>query len=105
MRAQHERTRGLTLARTPLLVYSHLRWEFVYQRPQHVMSRIARTRPVLFIEEPIGNAPADAWERTEVERGLCVYRPRLRGDIEPGFNPQNSERLIALLEQLVMHEG
>jgi len=102
-----EWTRGLPVARTPLLTFSHLRWEFVYQRPQHVMSRIAQTRPVLFIEEPLGNAPSDTWERTEVSRGLCVYRPRLRGEVSElgGFDPAYSQRMVALLEQLVMHEG
>ncbi len=95
------------MAHTPLLVYSHLRWDFVYQRPQHVMSRIARTRPVLFIEEPVGNAASDTWERNEISRGLCVYRPRLRGEVGElgGFAPEYGERMVALLEQLVMHEG
>ena len=95
------------MAHTPLLVYSHLRWDFVYQRPQHVMSRIARTRPVLFIEEPVGNAATDTWERNEISRGLCVYRPRLRGEVGElgGFAPEYGERMVALLEQLVMHEG
>lgn len=36
-----------------LICFSHLRWNFVYQRPQHLMSRIAKTRRVFFIEEPI----------------------------------------------------
>ncbi len=36
----------------PLVVYSHLRWNFVYQRPQHVLSRLARHRQVYFVEEP-----------------------------------------------------
>jgi len=34
-----------------LVCYSHLRWGFVYQRPQHLMSRFARERRVYFIEE------------------------------------------------------
>jgi UDP-galactopyranose mutase len=37
----------------PVLCLSHLRWNFVYQRPQHLLSRCARTRPVVFFEEPI----------------------------------------------------
>src|SRR5688572_18861559 len=37
----------------PLIVQSHLRWDFVWQRPQQLMSRLARTAPVLFIEEPL----------------------------------------------------
>jgi glycosyltransferase involved in cell wall biosynthesis len=39
--------------RTLLLCFSHLRWQFVYQRPQHLMSRAAREQPVIFFEEPI----------------------------------------------------
>lgn len=38
----------------PLLVcFSHLRWSFVWQRPQHLLSRAARDYRVLFIEEPL----------------------------------------------------
>jgi hypothetical protein len=36
----------------PLLAFSHLRWDFVYQRPQHLLSRFAQRQPVLVIEEP-----------------------------------------------------
>jgi glycosyltransferase involved in cell wall biosynthesis len=36
-----------------MLVFCHLRWEFVYQRPQHLISRLSAGRRVLFIEEPI----------------------------------------------------
>ena len=36
-----------------MVVFCHLRWQFVYQRPQHIISRMAKTMKVLFIEEPI----------------------------------------------------
>jgi glycosyltransferase involved in cell wall biosynthesis len=36
-----------------LICLSHLRWGFVFQRPQHLMSRFARTRRVFFLEEPL----------------------------------------------------
>jgi UDP-galactopyranose mutase len=36
-----------------LICLSHLRWNFVFQRPQHLMTRFARTRRVFFFEEPI----------------------------------------------------
>lgn len=42
-----------TGARPTLLCLSHLRWEFVYQRPQHVMSRLANAYNVIFFEEPV----------------------------------------------------
>ncbi len=38
-----------------LVVFCHLRWEFVTQRPQHIISRLAKHRKVLFVEEPIGH--------------------------------------------------
>ena len=39
--------------RALLICFSHLRWNFVFQRPQHLMTRAARTYDVLFFEEPI----------------------------------------------------
>lgn len=41
-----------TTAAYDLLCLSHLRWDFVYQRPQHLLSRCARSRRVFFVEEP-----------------------------------------------------
>jgi len=35
--------------RLPLVCLSHLRWDFVWQRPQHLMSRFARDRAVFFV--------------------------------------------------------
>jgi UDP-galactopyranose mutase len=36
-----------------LVCLSHLRWNFVFQRPQHLMTRCARERRVFFVEEPV----------------------------------------------------
>jgi glycosyltransferase involved in cell wall biosynthesis len=36
-----------------LLCFSHLRWDFVFQRPQHLMTRFAQARNVFYWEEPI----------------------------------------------------
>src|SRR5678815_135389 len=38
---------------TTLVCFSHLRWNFVFQRPQHLMSRFARDMAVIYWEEPI----------------------------------------------------
>jgi UDP-galactopyranose mutase len=35
-----------------ILVLSHLRWDFVFQRPQHLLTRCARYANVYFVEEP-----------------------------------------------------
>ena len=42
-----------------LLVFSHLRWHFVTQRPQHLLVRAALSRPVFFWEEPFVHDPAN----------------------------------------------
>ena len=39
--------------RPALICFSHLRWDFVFQRPQHLMSRFARSHAVHYWEEPI----------------------------------------------------
>lgn len=36
-----------------IICFSHLRWDFVYQRPQHLLSRAARSHAVYFFEEPL----------------------------------------------------
>lgn len=42
-----------------LISFSHLRWNFVFQRPQHLMSRFARQMDVIFWEEPVEIEPRE----------------------------------------------
>lgn len=64
-----------------LLVFSHLRWNFVYQRPQHLISRISRHYKVLFIEEPIADETEAGYELNIIHKNLHVFKPRVK-DIE-----------------------
>jgi Glycosyltransferase len=48
-----EFSKGRSLVDADLICLSHLRWDFVYQRPQHLLSRCAQERRVFFFEEPI----------------------------------------------------
>jgi UDP-galactopyranose mutase len=41
------------MSQSDLIVFSHLRWTFVYQRPQHLIARLARGRRTWFVEEPL----------------------------------------------------
>jgi glycosyltransferase involved in cell wall biosynthesis len=43
-----------------LVCISHLRWDFVWQRPQHLLSRMAKDQNILFVEEPITSTEATA---------------------------------------------
>ncbi len=56
---------------------SHLRWGFVYQRPNHLMSRCARRRRVFFVEEPVFGDGSPRLVTREVERNLTVATPHL----------------------------
>ena len=70
-----------------LVCLSHLRWDFVYQRPQHLMSRCARDRRVYFVEEPLWEAPLEQHSaRLEVSErpgGVRVVVPRLPHGLSP----------------------
>jgi UDP-galactopyranose mutase len=63
-----------------LVVASHLRWNFVWQRPQQLISRLARDRRVLFVEEPILVDPANnelGPSLEEVAPNVMVLAPRI----------------------------
>ncbi len=62
-----------------LVCLSHLRWDFVYQRPQHLLTRCAKERRVFFIEEPIFSS--DSSGRLDIgrrESGVWVVVPHLK---------------------------
>lgn len=60
-----------------LLVFSHLRWDFVYQRPQHLLKRCARDRRVFFVEEPVFDNGSMRLEVSERETNLKIVVPHL----------------------------
>ncbi|MFL5241784.1 MAG: FAD-dependent oxidoreductase [Gemmataceae bacterium] len=77
-----------------LVVFSHLRWNFVYQRPQHLLSRLAADRRVLFVEEPLHDSGVKfSWECTTPTPNMTVCRPRTSIPT-PGFN----DDVLALLD-------
>lgn len=63
--------------RYSIVAFSHLRWNFVYQRPQHLLSRLAAKRPVFFVEEPeLDSSGAAYWDRSIPQPNVVVLRPR-----------------------------
>jgi glycosyltransferase involved in cell wall biosynthesis len=60
-----------------LVCLSHLRWDFVYQRPQHLLSRFARERRVFFVEEPIFTDEPSRLDTSAREDNLFVVVPHL----------------------------
>ncbi len=68
-----------------IVCLSHLRWEFVFQRPQHLMSRFARSRTVIYFEEPL---PSEAGQGVGIDVRRCpdtdvvVVTPRLPAGLD-----------------------
>ena len=60
-----------------LIVFSHLRWDFVYQRPQHLLKRSAQDRRVFFVEEPVFDNGTMSLHVSERENNLKVVVPHL----------------------------
>ncbi len=83
-----------------IVAFSHLRWNFVYQRPQHLLSRLAALHPVIFVEEPEFDSDGPArWERSNPHPNVTVYRPRTPVRA-PGFSRDQLPVLEPLLAEL-----
>lgn len=78
-----------------LVCFSHLRWGFVYQRPQHLLSRFAKHTRVFFFEEPIMHDGPDKLMVSNESKNLYVVVPHLQHDRE--------ECHISRQKQLVDH--
>lgn len=64
-------------AQPDLICFSHLRWDFVYQRPQHLLKRCAANRRVFFVEEPIFDNGSMHLHVSDREGGVKVVVPHL----------------------------
>jgi hypothetical protein len=87
---------------TDLLVFSHLRWDFVFQRPQHLLSRHAKHRRVFYFEEPVfGMTELPRLHLRETAENVMVVIPYLPTNIEPA----NMEAALTdLVDELVYEE-
>jgi len=85
-----------------LIVHSHLRWDFVWQRPQQLLSRMAATNPVLFIEEPIIRADISAptLDLTPVYRGVTRAVPLIPTAMDRGYDA-NIAQVRTLVDALI----
>src|SRR5690349_4957364 len=64
-----------------LVCFSHLRWDFVFQRPQHLFTRFAKVFRTFFIEEPKHTNSEPRFEHNWVDNKLCVLVPYV--NVEP----------------------
>jgi UDP-galactopyranose mutase len=80
------------------VVFSHLRWNFVYQRPQHLLSRIAQQTRVVFIEEPVPSDGPARLEISEPQPNITVVRPH-SPVASYGFNDEQLAVIRPLLRE------
>ncbi len=83
-----------------VLCFSHLRWGFVFQRPNHLMTRYARTHRVFYIEEPLFDAAAPHLSVDVILPNLFRVVPHLPR--EAAGDPAHEGMVNALLRGLCM---
>ena len=81
-----------------LICLSHLRWDFVYQRPQHLLSRCAAGRRVFFFEEPLFDSDFPRLEVGRRDDGVRVAVPHLPESLRDTPAAEDAQR--RLLAQL-----
>ncbi|MBP1804804.1 UDP-galactopyranose mutase [Rubellimicrobium aerolatum] len=88
----------------PLICFSHLRWDFVLQRPQHLMGRFAKGRRVIYWEEVIPTDHDKPYYEIHVfeDDNVRAIRPR----VPRGWSAQETEKaLAAMLDDLLALQG
>jgi UDP-galactopyranose mutase len=93
-----------------LICISHLRWDFVWQRPQHLLSRMAQRGRVLFVEEPIASADVDQPKLEVRHEPSNVTVVRLLQPMEQPCwlghgDPISTQNYTTLLNEYLVAEG
>ncbi len=89
-----------------LICFSHLRWNFVYQRPQHLLSRFAKESRLFYVEEPMFDAKSDHYHINKVEnQNIWVVVFHLQAD-HPNNNVDERQKILLdyLIEDMEMDE-
>ncbi len=99
VRAYPTRAASLTV-----VCLSHLRWDFVYQRPQHLLTRAARHHRVMFVEEPKRDAVSPFLELRRDRSGVTIAIPHISPSSPIGALRQLFDDLIQAekCDQLVL---
>jgi UDP-galactopyranose mutase len=85
---------------TTIVVFCHLRWDFVYQRPQQLLSRLAQHYRILFVEEPVFDRAAPFMEQSTPAPNVTVCRAHTP-ILAAGFHDDQIPLLQPLIADLV----
>ena len=97
----------LTYSLPDLVCFAHLHWDFVWQRPQHLLSRFAQHGRVFYVEDAFFHADdliephMEVKERQNGVKVLVVHLPnRLRGNEQA-----SDEAQVAVLKRFFADNG
>lgn len=82
-----------------IIVMSHLRWNFVFQRPQHLLSRLAKHYQILFFEEPVFHEKKPMSVISNPQPNVTVHTPHTPINA-PGFHDDQLPYLKPLMRAL-----
>lgn len=89
------------LAELDLVCFSHLRWDFVYQRPQHLISRFGKHTRAFFIEEPVFTEGEEHMKVKLSPEGVYVATPH----VNPGLPEEEvTRRTRSLVDDLFLEK-
>ncbi|MDQ3185993.1 MAG: NAD(P)-binding protein [Pseudomonadota bacterium] len=91
------------VAMTTIIVFSHLRWDFVYQRPQHLLSRLAENYKIIFVEEPIFREHESSLETYVPAPNITVFKPHTPVSAT-GFHDEQLPHLTKLIRRFIATE-
>ncbi len=89
-------------AAAPILVHCHLRWDFVWQRPQQIFSRLSRNHAILFLEDPIDGGGSPRLEITTPQTNIVRVVPVLPGFASNLSVDEQSLATLALLKRALL---
>ena len=81
-----------------LVCFSHLSWKFVYQRPQHLLSRFTKKYTVYYIEECTYSNEADGYYMNITDENVRVIIPHLNNGTQG--KDKESKRIAIILNNL-----
>ena len=81
-----------------ILVFSHLRWDFVYQRPQHLLTRLAEHYKICFFEEPSFRPGQGGLECSTPHPNITVCKPHTPVEM-PGFHDDHLPYLKKMVRE------
>lgn len=91
-------------ARPPLVVFASVRWRFDWQRPQQLMTRLARHYRVLYVEEPLATHRDAFLECTQVAPGVETLVAHTRCDTR-AFHEDQFPVMARLLGEFLRGRG